>query len=370
MIDVWINGAAMMQTGRHYSLNIDEMGAKVLEEALKDAGYPDLDAIFVASATAEQADKQQMLGAYIAARLGLDKVATFRVENADGSGGSALVLAASAVRSGLYNCVAVVGVDKPNDVLSNQQQDIYSTATDSVYERFFGVTPAAQAAIMAKLYLKKYEYKYEDLALWPVLMHKNGASNPYAYMRKQAKVEDVLDSELVSDPLRLYDVGPMADGAAAAVLCNRKGAVRILGMGSATSSTPFNARQDYDVLYSAKEAAERAYKMAGITARDVAAAEVHDSYSIFGVLAAEALGLAQRGQLLALLKSGADLNVNLSGGLKSRGNVMGATGVYQAVEVAWQLLGKSPFKKADGNIGVIHSMGGADKISTVVVLGL
>lgn len=370
MQDVWINGTAMAQTGRHYGLNADEMAARVLEEALKDAGYPELEAIFVASATAEQADKQQLLGAYIASRLGLDRIATYRVENADGSGGAAVIAAAMAVRSGLYNCVGVVGVDKPNDVLSNQQQDIYSTATDTVYERYFGVTPVAQAAIMAKMYLAKYEYKYEDLALWPVLMHRNGASNPYAYMRKQAKVEDVLESELVSDPLRLYDVGPMADGAAAVVLCNKKGVAKLLGMWTSTNAISFNNRLDYDVLYSAKEAAERAYRMAGITPRDVAAAEVHDSYSIFGVLAAEALGLAPRGGLLAALKSGSDLRVNLSGGLKSRGNVMGATGVYQTVEVVWQLLGRSPFKKVDGSIGVVHSMGGVDKVSTVLVLGL
>ncbi len=370
MTDVWINGTAMMQTGRHYNLNMDEMAARVLDEALKDAGYPELDALFVASATAEQADRQQMLGTYIAARLGLDKVATYRVENADGSGGSALMAAAMAVRSGVYGCVAVVGVDKPNDVLSNQQQDIYSTATDSVYERYFGVTPAAQAALMAKMYLSKYEYKYEDLALWPVLMHKYGASNPYAYIRKQAKIEDVLDSELVSDPLRLYDVGPMADGAAAAILCGRKGVAKVLGMWSSANAVPFNARQDYDVLYSAREAAERAYRMAGITPRDVATAEVHDSYSILGVLAAEALGLAPRGGLLASLRGGSEVRANLSGGLKSRGNVMGATGVYQAVEVVWQLVGRGPFKRVDGSIGVIHSMGGVDATSTVVVLGL
>ncbi|MEZ0248756.1 MAG: thiolase family protein [Thermoproteus sp.] len=370
MQDVWINGTSMMQTGRHYGLNADEMAARVLEEALKDAGYPEIEALFVASATAEQADKQQLLGAYIASRLGLDKIATYRIENADGSGGAALMAAAMAVKSGMYNCVAVVGVDKPNDVLSNQQQDIYSTATDTVYERYFGATPAAQAAIMAKIYLNKYEYKYEDLAQWPVLMHKYGYSNTYAYMRKQAKLEDVLDSELVSDPLRLYDVGPMADGAAAAVLCNKKGLAKILGMWTATSAVPFNSRQDYDVLYSAREAAERAYGMAGVTPRDIATAEVHDSYSILGVLATEALGLAPRGQLLASLKAGANINVNLSGGLKSRGNVMGATGVYQTVEVVWQLLGKPPFKRVDGSIGVVHSMGGVDKSSTVVVLGL
>lgn len=370
MTDVWVNGASMMPTGRHYNVNIDEMAARVLDEALRDAGNPQLDALFVASATSEQAEKQQLLGAYIASRLGLDKIATYRVENADGSGGAAIMAAAMAVRSGLYNCVAVVGADKPNDVLSNQQQDIYSTATDTVYERYFGVTPAAQAAIMAKLYLNKYEYKYEDLALWPVLMHKNGANNPYAYMRKQAKIEDVLESELVSDPLRLYDVGPMADGAAALVLCRNRGFAKIVGMWTSTSSRPFNMREDYDVLYSAREAAERAYAMAGITPRDVAVAEVHDSYSIFGVLAAEALGLAPRGQLLASLKAGADIKVNLSGGLKSRGNIMGATGVYQAVEVLWQLLGKAPFKRADGNIGVLHSMGGVDKTSTIVVFAI
>ncbi|AAL64010.1 thiolase family protein [Pyrobaculum aerophilum] len=368
MKDVYIVGGALYPAGRHYDKNLDDMAAIVLDKALTDA-KTDIDAVFVASSTTELANKQQILGAYILESLGIDKVPVFRVENGDGSGSAAIALAYYALRSEEYNCVAVVGVDKPNDVLSNQQQDIYATTLDTYFERYFGFTPLSLAALMAKTYLKKYEYKYEDLARWAVLMHAHGASNPYAYFKRPIKLEDALNSELVSEPLRLYDVGPLADGAAAAVLCNnRREGPKIYSTATATNTTSFNSRGEYDVLYSLQEAARQALNKAGITPRDIATAEVHDSFSIFGVLALEGLGIVKRGGALAALREG-DLPVNLSGGFKSRGNMLGATGVYQLVEVAWQLLGKE-FKRVDGNYGVIHSMGGVDRISTVVVLGL
>lgn len=350
-------------------MNMDELAAQVLDKALSSAGV-DVEALFVASATAELAERQQILGAYILAELGMDGIPVYRVENGDGSGGSAVAAAYMAVRSGLHRCVAVVGVDKPNDVLSNQQQDIYSTTLDTYFERYFGFTPLAQAALMAKLYLKRYEYRYEDLAMWAVQMHRNGASNSYAYFRRQIRLEDAVNSEVVSEPLRLYDVGPMADGAAAAVLCaGRRDGPRIAAVSTSSNAVPFNARPDYDLLYSAQRAAASALSAAGITPRDVAAAEVHDSFSILGVLAVEALGLAPRGGGLAALREG-QLRVNASGGFKSRGNLLGASGVYQLVEVAWQLMGVKPFSRAEGSHGVVHSMGGVDRVSTVVVMSM
>lgn len=367
MKNVHIAGGALHVVGRHYDKNIDDMAAVVLDRALAEAGV-DIDALYVASSTTELANKQQLLGVYILESLGLDKVPAFRVENGDNSGAAAIAAAYYAVKSGEHHCVAVVGVDKPHDVLTNQQQDVYSTVLDAYFEKYFGITPLSYAAMMAKAYMKRYEYRYEDLAMWPILMHDHGASNPNAYFRKRAKLEDVMNSELVSEPLRLYDVGPLVDGAAAVVLCSRGEGPRILSVGTASNTTPFGLRSDYVQLYSTMNAAEVAYKKAGITPRDVATAEVHDSFSIFGVLALEGLGFVERGATLRLLKNG-DFPVNYSGGFKARGNVMGATGVYQLVEVAWQLEGRG-FKRVDGNYGVVHSMGGVDKVSTVIVVGV
>ncbi|MFN3803643.1 MAG: thiolase family protein [Pyrobaculum sp.] len=367
MGDVYIVGGAFHPVGRHYGKNIDDMAAQVLDKALTDA-RADIDALYVASSTTELANRQQLLGVYILESLGLDKIPVFRIENGDGSGGAAVAAAYDALRAEEYNCVAVVGVDKPNDVLSNQQQDIYATTLDTYFERYFGITSLSYAAIMTKMYLKKYEYKYEDLALWPVLMHKHGVSNPYAYFRRQIKLEDVLNSELVSEPLRLYDIGPLGDGAAAVVMCNKKDGPRILSIATSTNATPFGLRQEYDHLVSLLTAAELAYRKAKITPRDVATAEVHDSFSIFGVLAVEGLGIVKRGSALLALKDG-DLLANYSGGFKARGNTLGASGIYQLLEVTWQLQGKE-FKRVDGNYGVVHNMGGVDRISTVVVIGI
>ena len=262
MKDVFLAGAALYQAGRHYGKNIDDIAAEVLDKALSDV-KADIDALFVASSTTELANKQQILGAYVLETLGLDKIPVYRVENGDGSGGAAVALAYHALRSEEHNCVAVVGVDKPNDVLSNQQQDIYAATLDTYFERYFGITPLSYAALMAKMYLKKYEYKYEDLAQWAVLMHSHGAGNPYAYFRRQIKLEDAVNSEIVSEPLRLYDIGPLADGVAAAVLCNsRKEGPRILSVATSTNTAAFNLRPDYDTLYSLNEAARRAFEKA------------------------------------------------------------------------------------------------------------
>lgn len=368
MKDVYIVGGALYPAGRHYGKNIDDMAAEVLLKAIEDA-KTDIDAVFIASSTTELANRQQILGAYMLESLGLNRIPVYRIENGDGSGGAAIAMAYNSLKAEEYSCVAVVGVDKPNDVLSNQQQDIYATTLDTYFERYFGITPLSYAAILTKIYLKKYEYKYEDLAQWPILMHKHGAGNRFAYFRREVKLDDVLNSEMVSEPLRLYDVGPLADGAAAAVMCNnKKDGPRLLSTASATYAKPFSQREEYDSLVSARYASEQAYAKAKITPRDIAAAEVHDSFSIFGVLAMESLGLAKKGGALMALKEG-DMAVNYSGGLKSRGNILGATGVYQLVEITWQLMGRE-FKRVDGNYGLVHSMGGVDKISTVIVVGI
>ncbi|WP_243675487.1 thiolase family protein [Vulcanisaeta distributa] len=191
------------------------------------------------------------------------------------------------------------------------------------------MTPAAQAAMAMKEYMIKYGYDYEDLAIWPIKMHERGSKNPLAYMKKQASLKDVLESEVVADPLRLYDVAPAVDGSAAVVLCNKPlkndAVIRVDGIGvGGAYGTYMGQRDSLTELYSVRDATNMALRMAHATTSDVKLVEVHDTYSILGMLALESMGLVRPGETPRLLSTGAldagnKLVVNAGGGLKSMG---------------------------------------------------
>lgn len=370
---VGIAGVGAVVPGRHYDRTPSSLLAQALLSAI-DASGVSPDVVYVASMTVEQVSKQLLFGSYAMAELGLKDILAIRVEAGDGSGGLALYNAFLAVKSGAYDCIGVVGVDKPHDIVSTELNTLLSALLHSDYEAYFGAIPTSLAALMADQYLRKFGYEYEDLAEWVVNMHSKGSANPNAYMRKRATVKDVVESEVVASPLRLYDVAPVADGAAAVILCNTdkvRTDVEVASVYSAPNNTLFAWRDDLTTLYSTRRASEVVYKMAGIKPSDVGVAEVHDSYSIFGVLAVESLGLCGLGKALALVKEGyfdSKVLINMSGGLKARGNTLGASGLYQLVEIYNQLTGKSPYKIEPRDVGIVHNMGGVDMVSTVAVL--
>ncbi|WP_243668779.1 hypothetical protein [Vulcanisaeta sp. JCM 16161] len=211
------------------------------------------------------------------------------------------------VRAGIYDCVAVVGVEKMHDVVNVKLNKALSTITDYEYEGFFGVTPAAQAAMAMKEYMIKYGYDYEDLAIWPIKMHERGSKNPLAYMKKQASLKDVLESEVVADPLRLYDVAPAVDGSAAVVLCNKPirsdAVIRIDGIGVGAYGTYLGQRDSLTELYSVRDATNMALRMAHASVNEINLVEVHDTYSILGMLALESMGLVRPGETPRLLST-------------------------------------------------------------------
>jgi acetyl-CoA acetyltransferase len=376
--EVYIVAHSLVPGGRHYEKGLKELFAEAFLKVLDQVGNSNLGAVYVANAFSEVLQDQSVLGAFLSDYVGLRRTPAIRIESGDGSSGVAILEAYNMVKAGVYDCVAVVGVEKMHDVTSIKLNKALATITDYEYEGFFGITPAAQAAMAMREYMLKYGYDYEDLASWPIKMHERGSKNPYAYMRKQATLKDVLESEVIADPLRLYDAAPAVDGSAAVVLCNkplkRDAVVRIDGIGIGAYGTYMGQRDTLTELLSVKDAVNMALRMAHSSIGDVNLVEVHDTYSVLGILALESMGFVRPGETPRLLSTGAldagnKLVVNASGGLKSMGFPGGASGMYEIVSMVMELTNQKPFDSlGNAGLGVVQDMAGFDLVSTAIVL--
>jgi Acetyl-CoA acetyltransferase len=376
--EVYIVAHSLVSSGRHYEKGLKELFAEAFLKVLDQVGNSNLGAVYVANAFSEVLQDQSVLGAFLSDYVGLRRTPAIRIESGDGSSGVAILEAYNMVKAGVYDCVAVVGVEKMHDVTSIKLNKALATITDYEYEGFFGITPAAQAAMAMREYMLKYGYDYEDLASWPIKMHERGSKNPYAYMRKQATLKDVLESEVIADPLRLYDAAPAVDGSAAVVLCNKPlrsdAVVRIDGIGIGAYGTYMGQRDTLTELLSVKDAVNMALGMAHSSIGDVNLVEVHDTYSILGILALESMGFVRPGETPRLLSTGAldagnKLVVNASGGLKSMGFPGGASGMYEIVSMVMELTNQKPFDSlGNAGLGVVQDMAGFDLVSTAIVL--
>ncbi len=360
--------------GRLFEYGLRELFREVALKAIDKAGVA-IDAVYIANAFSGVLQEQLALASYLTHDVGLKGVHAVRVECGDGSSGLAVAEAYKAVRSGLYECVLIVGVEKLHDANTLKINKALAMITDYEFEGFFGVTIAAQAALALKEYLLKNEMSYEEFANWVVKMSERGSRNPYAYMRKKVTIKDILESEVVADPLRLHDTAPPIDGAAAVILCSKPiksdFKIEIVGLGSSSLYAHINERDDLTILYTTRNAVEKALKMSGLSIEDIGFVETHDLYSIFGVLAVESMGLVRRGHAIRAIMNG-ELDekpvVNASGGLKSLGFAGGASGLYQFVMGIMELLGERPFESYKHDIALIHDMTGFDVASTAFVI--
>jgi acetyl-CoA C-acetyltransferase len=218
--------------------------------------------------------------------------------------------------------------------------------------------------------MTKYKADEEDLANVAVKNHENGLLNPKAHVRKKITVDDVLNSPVVASPLKLYDCCPFSDGASAVILCNEEFAkksgkpyVEVIGSGRGGSPAAVQGRKDIDTIPSTITAANQAYKMAGITPADIDFAEVHDCFTIAEIIDIEDLGFFPKGKAAKAIREGetsrkGKIPINPSGGLKSKGHPIGATGIGQIVEVFEQFTGKAEERTIkDAQIALTHNFG-------------
>lgn len=378
MRDVAMIGAGMTAFGELWDSSLRQLFVEAALGALDDAGVDRIDSIYVGNMSGGQFVGQEHLGPLLADHLGRSGVAATRVESACASGGVALRLAFLEVASGMSDFVLAAGVEKMTD--GADVTEVLATASDQEEEVYHGVTFPGLYAMIARAHMAAHCTTEEDLAWVSVKSHRNGALNEKAQYRRTLTVDDVMGSTPVAEPLRLLHCSPVSDGAAAVLLCPLEDAraftdapVRVAGSGLATDAMALAHRPDLSSLGAVERSARRAYEMAGIEPGDVEVAEVHDCFSIAEICCIEALGLVETGRGGPAAREGVTaldgtIPVNTSGGLKSKGHPVGATGVAQAIEIFRQLRGEAGERQVDGvGVGLAQNMGGSGASSVVHV---
>ena len=316
------------------------------------------------------ADKQVHLGPVVMSNLGISEKPSLSIESACGSGSVSFREAFANVTAGFYDAVLVTGVEKVTHTGTEWTTTYFSYCSDFFYEGQAGVSFPGLFASMARAYFNEFNATEEDFAKVAVKNHDNGFLNPKAHLRKKITVDDVMNSDVVASPLKLYDCCPFSDGASAVILCSQSFAkdhggdyINVIGSGRGGSPAALQARDHLTTIPSTKIATEAAYKMANITAKDVDFAEVHDCFTVAEVVDTEDLGFFEKGKGVEAVrenqtKLNGQISINPSGGLKSKGHPIGATGVGQVVEVYDRLTGNAGGRTVkNAKIGLTHNFG-------------
>jgi acetyl-CoA C-acetyltransferase len=382
MAEVVIAGIGQTPVGEHWGLSLRELALQAIEKTLQDAEGLRPQALFVGNMLAPSLSGQSHLGALLADFAGLNGIEASVAEAAGASGGAALRQGFLAVASGMVDTALVVGVEKITDQIGAAAEAAFATSTDSDYEAVQGLTPTAQSALLMRRYMHEFNVPHEAFAGFAITAHANGAGNPNAMFRKAIDAAAYNQAGAVSEPLNMFDVAPLADGAAAVLLTRPellpqgypRPLARISGSSLATDTLALHDRPDPLALEAARLSVERACRQAGIMPRDVNFFELYDSSSILAALSLEAAGFASRGRGWELAQNGAiclggALPVATLGGLKARGNPGGAAGVYQAVEAVLQLRGQAGKNQVTGaRRAMIQALGGPASTAATHIL--
>ncbi|MCK5547989.1 MAG: thiolase domain-containing protein, partial [Thermoplasmata archaeon] len=382
MRDVAIVGVGITEFGELWDKSFRDLGIEAGLRAIEDTGITseDIDALYVGNMSAGKFIEQEHISALIADYSGLTSthLPAVRVEAAGACGAVALAQGHMAVASGTHDMVVVGGAEKMTDVSDAQVTSILSATSDQEWESCFGATYPSLHAMMAQRHMHEYGTTREQLAHVAVKNHKHGSMNPHAQYRREVSIEAVLKAPEVSTPLRLFDCAPLSDGAAAVVLCPYDIArrfsdtpIKIIGSGMAIDTLALHDRRDICTMDATVIAGKRAFHQAKKTPKDIDLAEVHDNFTISEIMAIEDLRLVPKGQggpvtEEGLTYVGGKIPINTSGGLKSRGNPLGATGVAQVVEVVMQMRNDAGKRQVSGaKTALTHTVGGTG--ATVVV---
>ena len=377
--DVAIIGVGLSKWGELWEQSLRDIYVEAALAAIKDAGVDKIDSMYVGNMSAGLFTGQEHLASLMADYLGVASIPSARVESACASGGLAVKMGYMEVALGMSDVVLVGGVEKMTDVGTDEATFALATAADQDYEVYQGITFPGLYAMMACAHMEKYGTTREQLAHVAVKNHEHGSMNPVAQYPQKITVENVINSVMIADPLRILDCSPITDGAAAIILCpvalakkiSKKAPVKIIGLGHATDSIALHSRKDLTSLPATAKAAKAAYQMANVNIDKIDLVEVHDCFTIAEIIVIEELGIVKKGKggsaaESGMTKLGGKIPVNTSGGLKSKGHPVGATGVAQVVEIVKQLRGAAgPRQVKNARTGMTQNMGGSGG-STVV----
>ncbi|RQG90307.1 thiolase family protein [Natrarchaeobius halalkaliphilus] len=367
---VAIIGASMTQFGQRDDWILDLL-AEAGIECLEDAGVSaaDVDHLYVSNMASGEFEGQTGVVNALAHDLDAVPAYTQRVDQTSSSGGAGIYAAWQSVASGASDMTLLVGGEKMTHRTTGESTDVIASLTHPV-EYKQGVTLPSFAGLTARHYLERFDAPRESLAKVAVKNHANGVDNPHAQFQKEVDVETVLESPIVADPLRLYDFCPITDGSAALLICPESVASEytdeyavISGIAGATDTHVVHERMDPTVMGGVVESGENAYEMSGYGPDEIDVAELHDMFTILEFLQMEGLGFAAQGEAWTLVEEGytekdGELPINTSGGLKSKGHPLGASGVAQGVEVYEQLVGEAGSRQVDADVGLSCNVGG------------
>ncbi len=356
-----------------------EAGAKCLKTGNVQASQ--VEAFYLGNFAGPSFVGQNHLAPYVSEALGITGVPSTRFEAACASSGSAFFHAFAGVASGLYDVVLTLGVEKMTSQPTPKVAEILAGAGDSTGEVRAGATFPALFAMIARRHMHEYGTTREQLAAVAVKNHRNGAKNPDAHMRKAITMEQALAGKPVCDPLTVYDCSLISDGAAAILLAPLERAseftdkpVEVLGIAQTSDHVALDRKPDVTTFHSVRTAAAKAFRMAGVIPADIEFAELHDCFTIAEILALEDLGFVKKGEGGPYTLAGhtcihGERPVNASGGLKSKGHPVGATGAGQICDVVQQIRCEAGERQlARHSLGLAQNLGGSGATSVVTIL--
>ena len=382
MTEVVIAGVGQTPVGEHWELSLRNLAVDAIQAAVKDSGGLKPQALFVGNMLAPSLSNQAHLGALIAEYAGLTGIEAVTVEASGASGGAALRQAYLAIASGMADVALVVGVEKFTDKIGADVEEATATENDADFESIHGMTITSQAALMMNRYMFENNVPENGFAGFALTAHVNGVVNENAAFRKAIKPETYAKAEMISDPLKIFDMAPHLDGAAALVLTRRElissfgksQPVKIAGSAASIDTLALHDRKDFLYFDTAQISAGKAMKQAGIILDQINFFEYHDIFSVYAALQLEAVGFAIKGQGWKLAENGAiglrgKIPCATMGGMKARGFAGGASGVYQAVDAVTQLRRQAGANQIEGaKFGLIQSLGGPASTAVAHIL--
>jgi acetyl-CoA C-acetyltransferase len=373
MRQVAILGVGQTAIGEHWDRSLREIGGEAALAAMHDAGIDKVEALYVGNMLSPLVSAQNLLGTFFGDWIGHWNREAVKLEAACGSGAAAFRAALMAVSSGDVDSALALGVEKMTDKAGHDVTAALATAADADYEVEQGVSFVGLNALIMKRYMHEYGWKHGDFGAFSINAHANAVHNPYARLRERISLDKFEKAAMIATPINLLDASPTGDGAAAAVVVPAErvqalhGRPRILVSASSAAGDTMavHSRKDPLFLTAAYESARHCYDMAHVSPEQIDVFELHDAFSIMTALSLEACGFAERGQGVRL---GLDNEIAIHGripictrgGLKARGHPVGATGMYQIVEVVQQLRGECGNTQVEGaTIGMTQNIGGS-----------
>ena len=376
MRSVSIIGVGQSPVGELWSRSARQIAFDAISAAMQEAMIDYADALYVGNMLSGTLLDQEHLATLVADYCGLVGAEAAKIEAACASGAAALRIGMMAVASGFHDIVIVAGLEKMTDTVGKDTTAGLATAADAEYEALHGVSFVGLNALLMQRYMYEYNVPIDAFAGFSINAHRNGANNPHAMFQSPITHDDYVRAPVIATPINIMDSSPVCDGAAAVVLVptdraheftrgHHRGAVRLMASAAATDTLAVHDRRDPLWLQASYLSSRKAYEMANVTPTEIDLFEVHDAFTIMSALSLEATGFANRGEGWRMAQEDAigingQLPISTMGGLKSRGHPVGATGIYQIVELVDQLTGRAGMNQVhNAQIGMAQNIGGS-----------